>query len=169
MDIRIAGMEQHSVVDGPGMRIVIFSQGCLHHCKGCHNPDTWPLNGGELTTTGEIMKRVREERMITGLTFSGGDPFLQATAFTELGRDAHEMGLDVVVYTGYTWEALLEHTAFGHEDFRQLIFETDFLVDGRYEHEQRTTTTPFRGSRNQRFIDVGKSLELGRTVEVALG
>lgn len=168
MHIRIAGIERQSVVDGPGIRFVIFGQGCPHRCKGCHNVETWSRNGGSLTDTGEIFRLIRGEKMLRGITFSGGEPFEQPAAFAELADLCHSINLDVFVYTGYTWEALLEHAAY-HDDFKNLISQADFLVDGRYLHEQRTLSMPFRGSKNQRLIDVQRSLNEGEAVEVEAG
>lgn len=167
MDIRIAGIEPESVVDGPGLRFVIFAQGCLHKCAECHNPQTHPLNGGKLTTTEELYYQIFSLPLITGVTFSGGEPFLQAAAFAELAALTKRKRLSVLVYTGYTWEALVEHSQF-HSDFFDLLNVADYLIDGRYEHTHRSLNIPFRGSKNQRFIDVRASIESGEAVEVAV-
>ncbi|MCL6610803.1 MAG: anaerobic ribonucleoside-triphosphate reductase activating protein [Peptococcaceae bacterium] len=156
--IRIAGVSGESVVDGPGLRFVVFAQGCPHRCRGCHNPETWDPAGGREVTVGELLDQIRSNPLLRGVTLSGGDPFMQAVPLAELARGVKEMGKDVITYTGYTWEQILE-MAERDEGVKSLILQTDILVDGPYIHDQRDLNLVFRGSANQRVIDVRASLE----------
>ncbi|SDF06836.1 anaerobic ribonucleoside-triphosphate reductase activating protein [Sporolituus thermophilus] len=163
MELRIAGITKESVVDGPGLRMVIFTQGCPHRCEGCHNPQTHDPLGGTSTTTDEMIKMINEAKLIRGITFSGGEPFIQAKPLCEIARAARARGLNIVTYTGFVFEELL---AMGLRvpTVRELLRLTDILVDGPYRAAERDLNLAFRGSRNQRLIDVPKSLRLGRTV-----
>lgn len=164
MKLRIAGYTRESVVDGHGIRFVIFAQGCPHHCKGCHNPETWDFAGGQEVTGEELLSLIRSTGLLSGVTFSGGEPFAQARAFASLAEKVRMLGLDVVTYTGYTFEEILE-MAEHNQDIRRLLELSDLLVDGPYLEEERDLSLPFRGSRNQRLISVRDSLEIGRAVE----
>ena len=155
--LRIAGVEEESIVDGPGFRYAIFTQGCPHHCPGCQNPQTHPFDGGRPVDIGELFAAICEDPLLKGVTFSGGEPFCQPAPLAELARRVHARGLDVTVFTGYTWEQLL---AAGDPAVRELLGQTDLLVDGPYLEEQRDLTLLFRGSANQRLIDVPRSLAL---------
>lgn len=157
MKIRISGFELESIVDGEGIRFVIFTQGCPHHCKGCHNPETHDFKGGVEYDTSDIIKMIEENPLISGITISGGEPFCQSRACTELAREAHHMNLNVWCYSGYPVEHLLEMD-------RSFLHEIDVLVDGKYSEHLRTLSLPFRGSSNQRIIDVQKSFKEGKTV-----
>lgn len=160
MLIRIADLVQDSIVDGPGIRLTVFTQGCPHHCKGCHNPGTWDYDGGKLIDTDEIIAMMDANPLLDGITLSGGEPFAQMGPCRELTEAAHERGLTVWCYTGYTWEALLDRCGTG--EFLRLA---DVLVDGPYIESQRTLELPWRGSRNQRLIDVQASLKTWHVVE----
>ena len=162
MNIRIAGFENDSIVDGPGFRLAVFTQGCPHHCPGCHNPETHPFDAGRVIDTQQIISLLKENPLLDGLTLSGGEPFCQPEACLELARAAHEAGLNVWSYSGYTYEQLLQMP-----EALPLLRETDVLVDGRFELSQRTLELRFRGSKNQRLIDVKRSLESGEVVEVS--
>ncbi|HOV79765.1 MAG TPA: 4Fe-4S single cluster domain-containing protein [Bacillota bacterium] len=164
MKLRIAGMVGESVADGPGLRFVIFVQGCRRRCKGCHNPHTWDPEGGTVVPAGELLERVKTAGLIKGVTFSGGEPFLQAGQLAWLGREVKKLGLDVITFTGYTWEELLE---LSREDgaVKGLLLVSDFIVDGPFILEERDLELPFRGSGNQRIIDVAKSLQSGGVVK----
>lgn len=164
MKIRVAGIEKESVVDGPGLRFVIFTQGCNRRCVGCHNPDTWDFDGGQEMDTDEIFSQIEESRLIKGVTFSGGEPFEQAAACAWLAERIKGMDLDIVTYTGNTFEEL-QSKAFGDEDVKRLLGATDILVDGPYLEEERDWDAPFRGSRNQRLVLVQESLAAGRVVQ----
>lgn len=152
------------MVDGPGLRFVIFAQGCRHCCKGCHNPDTWNPESGTPVTTEDLLEQVKATKLIKGVTFSGGEPFLQATPLAWLGREVKKLGLDVITFTGYTWNRLL---ALAREDraVMELILVSDYIVDGPFILAERDLELPFRGSRNQRIIDVAKTLEEGKVIE----
>ncbi|MEW6192999.1 MAG: anaerobic ribonucleoside-triphosphate reductase activating protein [Bacillota bacterium] len=151
VNLRIAGIVRESVVDGPGLRYVIFAQGCPHRCVGCHNPETWDPAGGYEVTVEEILGDIVRNPLVRGVTFSGGDPFLQAGAFAALGRALRQKGYDIVTYTGYTYEELRAMTDPAVQD---LLAVTDILIDGPFILDERDLTLPFRGSRNQRIIDL---------------
>ena len=163
MLIRIADLVQESVVDGPGIRLTVFVQGCPHHCKGCHNPGTWDYDGGRLIDTDEIIAMMDANPLLDGITLSGGEPLRQAVACMELARAAHERGLSVWCYTGYDFGTVL--AAYVGAPGRGLLDYVDVLVDGPYIEAQRTLELPWRGSRNQRLIDVQASLKTGHVVE----
>lgn len=163
--MRLSGIIPESVVDGPGVRFVIFTQGCPHHCPGCHNPETWDPSGGKEMTLKEIVKLIkRKAKNIRGITLSGGDPFLQACEAAALAREAQKMGLDVVTYTGYTYEELM---AINGPGFRELLEVTDILVDGPFLIQYRDIGLAFRGSSNQRVIDLAATREKGSLVLIA--
>jgi anaerobic ribonucleoside-triphosphate reductase activating protein len=160
MNIRLASpIQLDSIVDGPGLRCVIWTQGCLHNCKGCHNPQTHDFSAGLETTTEHIIEKLSEIKLQKGITFSGGDPFEQADACAEIARAAHTLNLDVWAYTGYTFENLLNSN---RKDFMNFLNELDFLIDGPFILEQKSLSLQFRGSKNQRIIDVKNSLSSGK-------
>ena len=161
MDIRIAGTVDDSIVDGPGYRYTVFTQGCPHHCPGCHNPETHDFAGGKMVDTEEIIRQFRENPLLDGITLSGGDPMCQPEPCLTLAQAAHGAGLSVWAYTGYTWEALL---AEDNPARMALLKEIDVLVDGPFLLAQRSLELKFCGSRNQRLIDVRQSLEAGAPV-----
>jgi len=163
--IRIAGIIKESIVDGPGIRMVVFAQGCRHKCPGCHNPETHSFDGGTLATIDSILELAERNPLLDGITFSGGDPFEQAEAFAVLAREAKKLGLDIVTYTGYTYEYLLRNSS-GHKGWDALLDETDILIDGRYEADKRNLLLKFRGSENQRIIDVKRSKAENRIVTI---
>jgi len=160
MNIRIAGIVNDSIVDGPGFRLSVFTQGCIHGCPGCHNPKTHDFNGGYDIDTDAIILQAKENILLDGVTLSGGEPFCQSAACTEIARGAKRLGLNVWCYSGYTYEELLA----GEDDQRALLQEIDVLVDGRFEIEKKTLNCRFRGSSNQRLIDVQASLKTGEVV-----
>ena len=161
MRIRIAGVTNDSIVDGPGFRLAVFTQGCPHHCPGCHNPETHDPQGGHDADTAEIIGVMNRNPLLAGVTLTGGEPMMQPQACLELARAAHAAGKNVWCYTGFTFEALLREA---DPDRMALLRETDVLVDGPFLLAQRSLDVRFRGSRNQRLIDVQKSLSLGKTV-----
>ncbi|WP_303870866.1 anaerobic ribonucleoside-triphosphate reductase activating protein [Acetobacterium wieringae] len=152
--IRIAGVVKESIVDGPGIRFVVFAQGCHHHCEGCHNPATHDLSGGHLVSIDTIIAEMKKNPLLDGITLSGGEPFLQPEGFSELAKCAQAAGFHVITYTGYTFETLL---AKKDQRWLRLLRYTDLLVDGRFEEEQKSLLLKFRGSKNQRIIDVNQS------------
>lgn len=161
MRISLSGVTGDSIVDGPGLRLTIFTQGCLHHCSGCHNPQTHDPEGGSWADTEDILAAAAENPLLDGITLSGGDPFLQPVPCLALAEGAHKIGLNVWTYTGYTWEALLEEN---DAEKLALLKETDVLVDGPFLLAERSLELRFCGSRNQRLIDVKKSLAEGKVV-----
>lgn len=160
---RIAGRIRHSSVDGPGVRYVLFFQGCTHHCPGCQNPETWDPAGGEEIAVRDILEDLKSVRYLDGITFSGGDPLLQPEAVRETADFAHEKGLTVWCYTGWTWEELLEGDA--GPEARQALSSVDVVVDGRFVESLKSQKCLYRGSSNQRLIDAAESLAQGRVVE----
>ncbi|MDU4959847.1 MAG: anaerobic ribonucleoside-triphosphate reductase activating protein [Sporomusaceae bacterium] len=161
MEIKVAGIIRESIVDGPGLRLVIFTQGCPHHCDGCHNPETHDPDGGKSMDSTELIAMVETARLIRGVTFSGGEPFLQAAALASIAAAAKRRGLDIVTYTGFLYEHLLTLADAG---VKALLAQTDILVDGPFIKAERDLRLAFCGSRNQRLIDVPKSLAAGRAV-----
>lgn len=155
MKIRIAGFEPESIVDGEGIRFVIFTQGCPHHCKGCHNPESHDFNGGTEYDTADIVRMFAENPLIKGITLSGGEPFCQQEACMELAREAHRLNLNVWCYTGYEFHAVIGSP---------LLREIDVLVDGEYVESLKSLSLRFRGSYNQRLIDVKRSFREHRTI-----
>ena len=158
MEIRIAGTVEDSIVDGPGLRFVVFVQGCPHHCDGCHNPETHDFSGGKLTTTDSLYEQCMENPLCRGVTFSGGEPFCQAEALYELGCRFRSAGKHLMCYSGWTFEQLLA----GTPAQRELLSLCDVLVDGPFILEQRSLNLKWRGSTNQRVLDVPKSLAQGQ-------
>ncbi len=163
MEIRIAGTVQDSIVDGPGLRYVVFTQGCPHRCEGCHNPETHDFSGGRLTDTDALYDECVENPLTRGVTFSGGEPFCQAQALYVLGERLKQRGLHLMAYSGWTFEQLLEKSQ-KEEYTRKLLSILDVLVDGRFELSKRSLMLTYRGSENQRIIDVPKSLAAGEAV-----
>ena len=165
MNIKIAGIENDSIVDGPGIRLTVFTQGCFHNCPGCHNPNTHDPEKGTLYDVSAIEKLLEENPLLDGLTLSGGEPFLQAKACTRLAQYAHRLGLNVWTYTGYTFEDILSSSK---EDWKELLEETDVLIDGPFLQDSKSLDLPFRGSKNQRLIDIKQSLACKKLIEYPL-
>ncbi|MBE6081070.1 MAG: anaerobic ribonucleoside-triphosphate reductase activating protein [Tissierellaceae bacterium] len=163
--LRIAGIIKESIVDGPGIRLVVFSQGCKHNCKGCHNPETHSFTGGRLINIEDILEMVKDNPLLDGITFSGGEPLEQAENFAALGERIKEMGLNVITYTGYTYEKIIEsfHDRPGWE---RLMKCTDILIDGPFEIDKKSLMLKFRGSSNQRIIDMKASILCGKPIVI---
>ncbi len=163
MEIRIASTIQDSIVDGPGLRYVIFTQGCPHRCEGCHNPDTHDFSGGRTADTNELFSECIENPLTGGVTFSGGEPFCQAEALSGLAERFKERGLHLMAYSGWTYEELLQK---GESEpyVKKLLSLIDILVDGRFELSKRSLMLKYRGSENQRLIDVQRSIAEGKAV-----
>lgn len=159
----MAGTIGESIVDGPGLRFVIFAQGCPHHCAGCQNPQTFDPNGGYEEDSEKILKEIKSNPLLQGVTFSGGEPFMQARGFAELAEKIHDMNLNVMVYTGYLFEDLL---ATDKRDVRNFLQNIDILVDGPFVKEKKNLLLKFKGSENQRIIDVKSSLEKNKIIVV---
>ncbi len=164
--IRVAGTLSDSIVDGPGLRYVVFTQGCPLACKGCHNPATWDTNGGKELDVEQICADMFANPMLTGLTLSGGEPSLQAGACALLAKAAKSRGMSVWSYSGYRIERLLERSR-TQPDIRAWLNALDVLVDGPFILAKRTLSLPWRGSTNQRLIDVPATLLAGVAVECA--
>ena len=167
MLIRLAGLVPESFVDGPGIRFAVFTQGCPHNCEGCHNPETHDPDGGRLADTDRIYEKIKQYPLVKGVTFSGGDPFCQPEPLYDLAVKLKEDGYHVMSYTGWTFDQLMKKSE--KEEFvGKLLGQLDLLVDGRFVLAERTLELPFRGSRNQRIIDVPESLRKGEAVTVEL-
>lgn len=158
-------IQQDSIVDGEGIRSVIWFQGCSHNCPGCHNPETHDFNAGVIVSLEEMKSKIDELEFQAGVTFSGGDPMMQVEALAELASYVHEKGMNVWVYTGFTFEELMT-LAEKNDNYRKALEEIDVLVDGRFVLELRSFDAQFRGSSNQRILDVKKSLEKGKAVKI---
>ena len=161
----LAGIISDSIVDGPGIRTTVFCQGCPHHCPGCHNPETWEFGCGTPMDEETVLQIVKENPLCRGVTFSGGEPFAQAAGYTKLARLLKKEGYEVASYSGYTFEQLLS----GTPAQRELLEAIDVLIDGPFLMEERSLEISFRGSRNQRILDVPKSLAAGKAVSVPSG
>ena len=161
----LAGIVNDSIVDGPGIRMTVFAQGCPHHCQGCHNPETWQFGCGTPMEEERIADIVGTNPLCRGVTFSGGEPFAQAAGFTKLAKLLKSRGYEVASYSGYTFEELTK----GTEAQQELLKSIDVLIDGRFELGQRSLEIAFRGSKNQRIIDVQKSLTAGKPVCITSG
>ena len=157
----LSGIVSDSIVDGPGIRTTVFSQGCPHHCPGCHNPETWAFGCGTQIPVETVVDIVKSNPLCRGVTFSGGEPFAQPESFSKLAKLLKEQGYEVASYSGYTFEELLA----GTEEQKELLSSIDILIDGRFILAQKSLEVAFRGSRNQRILDVKKSLSAGQAVE----
>ncbi len=156
MNIRIAGTVNDSIVDGNGLRYTIFVQGCPHHCKGCHNPQTHSFDGGKEVSTSDLFETITSNTLLDGVTFSGGEPFAQAKPLVELADLIKQnTNLNIVTYTGYTFEEIITSN---DPDWIALLNSTDILIDGKFIEDLKSYELRFRGSSNQRYIDVKQSL-----------
>lgn len=150
-DLRIHSIIQESIVDGPGIRMTVFTQGCPHHCLGCHNPQTHDFYGGQLVDVSSVFNQYKENPLLRGITFSGGEPFMQAQALSELGQMVKSIGGTVISYTGYLYEDLLEMGK-KNSAILSLLTVSDWLIDGPYIEELRSLELEYRGSSNQRIL-----------------
>ena len=154
-DLRIAGTVGESITDGPGFRFTVFTQGCPHHCEGCHNPQTHPFKGGKKVNIKKIIKEIDANPLLYGVTFSGGEPFIQAKALIPLAKHIKEKGLELACYTGFLFEYL---NSCQLPYAKELLNYIDILIDGKFIISQKSLDCKFKGSRNQRTIDVQNSL-----------
>ncbi len=161
----LAGIVEDSIVDGPGIRCTIFGQGCPHHCPGCHNPETWDFGCGTPMEEERVAEIVASNPLCRGVTFSGGEPFSQAEGFAKLARLLKQRGYEVASYSGYTFEQLLS----GTPAQRELLSTIDVLIDGPFLLAERSLELAFRGSKNQRILDVPASLAAGQAVPIVKG
>lgn len=165
MIMRIAGVAEESIVDGPGFRYAVFAQGCHVHCPGCHNPETHDPEGGRDMDTDDMIAQFSDNVLLDGITLSGGDPFLQPEACLALAKAAHATGLNVWAYSGQTYEAL---AAVKRPFLPELLEEIDVLVDGPFVQAKRTLDMRFRGSSNQRIIDMKETRSAGTVIELEI-
>ena len=158
MEIRLAGLEPESIVDGPGYRFTVFVQGCPHNCPGCHNPQTHDFSGGHLADTDDVIAHFGENPLVRGLTLSGGEPMMQPEPLYLIAKAAKEKGMNVWCYTGFTLEELLREN---RADRIRLLSAVDVLVDGPFRSHERSLDLLYRGSKNQRLIDMPATLKGG--------
>ena len=164
--IRLAAdLQTDSIVDGPGLRAVLWTQGCGHHCRGCQNPQTWDFEGGGEVPISTVLEAINELEYQTGLTFSGGDPMYQPEACNIIAEYAIKKGLNIWVYTGFTYEQILK-MAKEKKIYQEFLNKIDVLVDGKFKIKERNLNLLFRGSSNQRLIDVKKSQETGQVITI---
>ncbi len=167
MKLRLAGTVNDSIVDGPGLRFTIFVQGCPHKCFGCHNAHTHDFSGGSDSTTEELLQKIISNPLLDGVTFSGGEPFCQAEPLYVLGKELKNKGYNIITYTGYTFEYLLNNSNI-ENFYKELLSVTDFLIDGRFEADKMSLELKFKGSSNQRILDCKKSIETESPIVIEL-
>ena len=161
MRIKIAGFEKESITDGKGMRYTVFTQGCPHACVGCHNPETHDFGKGEWMDINDIFEEFKSNPLLNGITLSGGEPFCQPKPLYHLAELVHSIGKDVTVYSGWTLEELCKMK---NEDVDKLLEEVDVLIDGKFVEELKNLELQFRGSENQRVIDMNETRKAGKVV-----
>lgn len=162
--LRVFGLVPDSIVDGPGLRYGVFVQGCTHACPGCHNPESQPADGGSDYALDDIYDDIRANKLIQGVTFSGGEPFEQPEACAALARRLKDAGYDVWAYSGYTFEDLRRKAA-DQPAINDFLGCLDVLVDGPFVESLHSYELDWRGSSNQRLLDVPKTLAAGSPVE----
>lgn len=151
--LKVSGIIDESIVDGPGLRMTVFTQGCPHHCPGCHNPQTHDFQKGEWMSIDQILERFKEDPLLSGITFSGGEPFCQPAPLLELAKKVRAMGKNIVIFSGYTIEEL-QKMAKTSPWVDGLLHECDLLVDGPFVEDLKDLDLLFRGSSNQRLLDL---------------
>lgn len=165
--IRIAGVVEESIVDGPGIRFTIFAQGCYHKCEGCHNEHTQDFGGGEERTIDSILEEIKENPLLDGVTFSGGEPFEQSESLSVIAKELKQLNYHTITYSGYTYEEIIEKSK-DRPSFLELLKYTDILVDGKFMMDKRNLRLKFRGSENQRIIDMKETMKIGYVVTIEL-
>lgn len=163
VELRIAGIVDDSITDGPGVRYTIFTQGCAHKCPGCHNPATHDYKAGMPVNLDDVVKDIESYKYIKGVTFSGGEPFDQPEALREFAGVLREKGYHILIFSGYTYEQI----AADSKKFEALK-KADILIDGKFDIKLKSLNLRFKGSSNQRTIDVQKSISSGKVVEVEI-
>lgn len=156
--IRLAGIAQQSLVNGKGMRKVFFSQGCTHYCPACFNKETWSFEGGQMFEMDELINQLKKETYLDGVTFSGGEPFQQQNKFAYMATEIKKIPMNIWCYTGYTFDQLLELSK-KDSNIKTMLENIDVIVDGKFDENLQDPKIKFRGSKNQRIIDVQKSLK----------
>ena len=159
--LRISGTVNDSIVDGPGLRFTIFTQGCPHNCPGCHNPQTHSMKGGKKISINKLYKQIKENGLLSGITFSGGEPFVQAKTLIPLAKKLKEDNFEIASYTGYLFEDLVNNKV---PFAKELLKYLDVLIDGKFVLSLKSMDLAFKGSSNQRTIDVQKSLKENKTI-----
>lgn len=164
--MRISGLVNDSIVDGPGLRFTVFTQGCKHNCLGCHNPSTHSFEGGQEMPIEDIISKISKNPLLDGVTLSGGDPMFQVEESLKLAKEVKNLGLNVMLYTGFTFERIIEMGK-SNPYYKEILNYIDYLVDGPFILKLRDLTLQFRGSQNQRIIDVPHYLKTNeiKTIE----
>ncbi len=161
--LRLFGEIKESITDGPGLRYAIFTQGCPHYCEGCHNPESHSFTEGYLVSEADVIASFKANPLLDGITISGGEPFMQALELAQVAQAAKESQLSVILYSGYTFEEILAQ-AEDKPGYIELLSQADILIDGKFEVEKKSLDLRFRGSSNQRAVDVAASLARGQVV-----
>ena len=165
--IRLAAVLGDSMVNGKGLRKAFFSQGCSHQCPECFNPHTWPFEGGQMCDIDELVKETLRESYLNGVTFTGGDPFQQPGPFAYMAEQFHKNGVNIWCYTGFTFEELLS-LAKTDKNVQRMLDNIDVIVDGPFDKNKKSDQILYRGSYNQRIIDVPASLSSKKVVVLDL-
>ena len=160
MKIRLFGIANDSIVDVPGLRYPIFTQGCYHKCPGCHNPKSHDMNGGYLKDINEIIAEIDENQLLDGITLSGGEPMLQIEPLIEICKAVKYRGLNIVIYSGFIFEQIIKDSR-----MKSLLEVCDMLIDGKFEQNKKSLSLLYRGSTNQRLINIQKSLKYEKVIE----
>ena len=164
MKIRLAAeLQPDSIVDGSGIRTVIWTQDWSHNCLHCHNPETHNFNGGKLFDVEEVLKKISLIEGQDGVTFSGGDPMFQPKACAYLAKRIKQLGLNIWCYTGFLYEQLIESN---NKDIYEFLSNIDVLIDGKFDYTKKSLDAKFRGSTNQRIIDVQSSLNQNEVITI---
>lgn len=159
MNLNINGILKHSSVNGPGVRFCVFTQGCSHHCFNCQNKNTWEPNCGTNIDVEELSNEIKQTKFIDGVTLSGGDPLEQLTPVLELCKKLKEDNINIWLYTGYTFEEIK------NSNMIEVLPYVDVIVDGRYDEKLKSSNLIFRGSSNQKIIDIQKTLKSKKIIE----
>lgn len=162
--LRIAGVVKESIVDGPGFRYVIFTQGCPHRCEECHNPQTHDMNGGRMESFDFFIQDINKNPLLNGITLSGGEPFMQAKKLAKFLSKIDLNRYNIIAYSGFEYEYLLKNSN-EENGYLDLLEKIDVLIDGKFEKALKSDKVKFRGSTNQRAIDIKKSLEENDIIE----
>ena len=165
MKIKLANIINDSIVDGPGIRLTVFFQGCNHHCEGCFNKSTWDFNNGYLCDISDICEKIKNNPLLSGITLSGGDPLFQVDGACELIKKIKQEfnHLNIIVYTGFLFEQLIENSK-TNKNLDYILHNIDYLVDGKFDISKKDLSLKYRGSSNQRIINTKLSLEQNKII-----